>query len=121
MDDAAETMKVRLRADLKVAMTARETARVAVLRALIATLDNAQAVPVGEGHQRYQELAFGDRAAEVPRLSLKPGDVRALFAAEADSRRGAAAQMRVHGQSARADVLLAEAAVVERYLADFLA
>lgn len=121
MDDAAEAMKVRLRADLKAAMGARDAARTAVLRSLIATLDNAQAVPVGQGHQRYRELAFGDRAAEVPRLSLKPGDVRALFAAEADSRKAAAAQMRDHGQEARADALAAEAEVVERYLADFLA
>ena len=115
VEDAAEAMKLRLRADLKAAMGAKDAVRVAVLRGLVATLDNAQAAPVGDGHERYRELAFGDPSTEVPRLVLKEADVRALFAAEADSRRAAAAQMRTHGQTERAARLLAEAEIVAGY------
>lgn len=115
IEDAAEAMKVRLRADLKAAMGAKDVVRVSVLRSLIATLDNAQAVPVGDGHEHYRELAFGDRSAEVPRLALSDGDVRALFAAETDSRRAAAQQMRALGQADRAARLLAEAEIVAGY------
>jgi uncharacterized protein YqeY len=114
-EDAAEAMKVRLRTDLKAAMTARDAMRVSVLRSLVATLDNAQAVPVGDGHQRYRELAFGDTSVEVPRRGLSDSDVRALFAAELDSRRAAAAQMETHGQFARAAQLVAEAEIVAAY------
>lgn len=113
--DAAEAMKVRLRADLKAAMIARDVVRMAVLRSLVATLDNAQAVPIGGGHERYRELAFGDASAEAPRLTLSEGDVRALFAAEADSRRAAAAQMQSHGEAERGARLLAEAEIVAGY------
>lgn len=114
--DAAEAMKVRLRTDLKAAMTGKDAVRTAVLRSLVATLDNAQAPPVGGGHDRYKALAFGDPSVEVPRLVLSDSDVRALFAAEADSRRAAAAQMQAHGQDERAARLLAEAGIVADYI-----
>lgn len=116
MDDAAEAMKVRLRADLKAAMTARESLRTSVLRSLVATLDNAQAVPVAQGHERYRELAFGDRGVEVPRRVLSESDVRALLTAERDSRRATAAQMAAHGQAERSAQLSAEAEVVAAYI-----
>ena len=50
--DAAESLKARLRADLKLAMRARAKLDVGVLRALIAALDNAQAVQIGKTHHR---------------------------------------------------------------------
>jgi uncharacterized protein YqeY len=114
--DAADIMKDRLRADLKAAMIAKDAVRVSVLRSLVATLDNAQAAPVGDGHERYRQLAFGDPGVEVPRLVLSQSEVRALFAAEADSRRAAAGQMKTLGQAEAASRLLAEAEIVAGYM-----
>lgn len=114
--DAAEAAKVRLRADLKLAMRARATPDVGVLRALIAALDNAQAVPIGDTHQRYVEHQFGDRSAEVPRLGLDGAEVRRLLDHEVTSRTEAADQIERLGRSERAVQLRAEAAIVARYL-----
>ena len=42
------TVYERMRADLRTAMKARDTATIAALRTLIAAIDNAQAVPLDE-------------------------------------------------------------------------
>ncbi len=116
-EDFAEALKARLRRDLKAAMQARASAEIRVLRALIAALDNAQAVPVAPGHQRYVEHAFGDPAAEIPRLRLDAAPVLALLGREARERLDAADQFTSLGRADRASELQAEAAVVARYLA----
>jgi uncharacterized protein len=114
-EDAAEAIKSRLRPDLRTAMVARDALRVRVLRALIAAVDDAQAVPAGDRHARYIIHAFGDRSVEVPRLSLAEEDVRRLFAHEAATRRSAAAEMRRLAQDDRAEDLLREAAIIASY------
>jgi uncharacterized protein len=112
----AEIVKQTLRADLRAAMRAREALRVRVLRDLIAALDNAEAVPLGERHERYVELAFGDPAAQAQRLSLTEADVTRVLETEAESRRTTAADLETRGQTARAAELLTEAALVARYV-----
>ncbi len=116
MTDAAETAKTRLRGDLRSAMRARNAEETAVLRALIAALDNAQAAPVGDKHLRYVVHQFGDRSAEVPRLSLDEAEVRCLVEREVASRHADADQFEGLGRLERAAELRAEAAIVARYL-----
>ena len=114
--DAVEALKIRFRADLKLAMRARSALEIGALRALIAALDNAQAVPVGDAHKRYVVHAFGDAAVEVPRLVLDAGEVQRLLQAEVASRRAAADQFDQLDRPERAAELRAEAAVVARYV-----
>jgi hypothetical protein len=115
LEDAAEVMKSRLRADLRSAMLAKDPLRVRVLRALVAAIDDAQAVPPGEQHQRYVVHAFGDRSAEVPRLRLAEEDVQSLLAREAAARTSAAAEMERVAQNDRAQDLSKEAAIIASY------
>ena len=115
--DAAEVIKARLRADLRLAMRARASLEVGVLRALIAAVDNAQAVPIGGGHQRYVVHTFGDASAEVPRLMLDVAQVERLLEGEIANRRMAAEQFDALARPERAAELRAEAAVVARYAA----
>jgi len=97
-------------------MKARASAEVSLLRVLIAAIDNAQSVPVGQGHQRYVELKFGDGSAEVPRLVLGETELTALLETEAAARDSAAAEFDRLGQAERAQVMRDEAGWVRRYL-----
>ena len=114
----AEAVKTRLRDELKSAMRLRDALRIRVCRGLIAALDNAEAVPVGDKHERYVVHAFGDRSAEVERLILSPGDIVAIFAEEARSRRTAAGQIAAGGRPDAAADLIAEADLIERLAVD---
>jgi len=116
VEDAAEVAKLRLRGDLKLAMQARAKLETSLLRAIIAALDNAQAVPARDKHARYVEHEFGDPAAEVPRLRLDAQDVRTLLEQEIRSRREAADQFEQLGKTDRAAELREEANIVARYL-----
>jgi uncharacterized protein YqeY len=115
-EDAAEVTKLRLRRDLKASMEARDGFEVSVLRALIAALDNAQAVPAQDKHTRYVVRKFGDPATEVPRQRLDAGEVQMLLEGEIKSRRDAADQLEQLGKMDRATDLRAEAAIVAQYL-----
>ena len=114
--DAAATLKARLRDALKTAMRTRNALDIAVLRVIIAALDNAQAVPLPEGRQRYVVREFGDGSAEAPRLRLAEEDVRNLLIQEVRDREDAAAQFEDLGRADRAAALRLEAAIVSRYL-----
>jgi uncharacterized protein YqeY len=97
-------------------MRARAGAEVSLLRVLISAIDNAQAVPIAEGHQRYVEHAFGDGSAEVPRLVLSEDDLAALLAREAATRDAAAADFERLNKAERAQVMRNEAMLIRRYL-----
>jgi hypothetical protein len=97
-------------------MRARASGEVALLRVLIAAIDNAQSVPLGEGHQRYVELKFRDGSAEVPRLDLSEEDLGALLTREAAARDAAALEFDRLNQAERAQVMRDEAALIRRYL-----
>lgn len=115
-DDAADVLKARLRGELRLAMRAKEARRVRVLRALIAALDNAQAVPPEDRHTRYEVRSFGDRSAEVERLRLGETEVGRLLTQEITARTEAADQLLALGQIERAAELRAEAAVVAQWV-----
>jgi uncharacterized protein YqeY len=113
--DAAEALKRRLRADLVSAIKQKQSTPVAALRAMIAALDNAQAVPPEDRHAPYEPHDFADGSAEVSRLKLSRADVAQLVANEVASRHAAAAQMKQHGKPELAERLLCEAAVLQTY------
>jgi uncharacterized protein len=114
---SAAALKERLRADLKVALQARATEEVRVLRTLIAALDNAEAVP-GEGVQdNSRPRAFGDVRGEVIRRQLDGRAVEALLSDETEARLAAAADYQRHGRTDEAERLRDEAALIARYAA----
>lgn len=114
--DAAQRLVTRLTADLTTAMRARNAAEVAVLRQLIAAVDNAQAVAVGDRHDTYVVHSFGDPAVEVPRRSLDEAALRRLIEDEIHTRRDAAATYRRLAQGAQAQALDDAIKVLARYL-----
>jgi uncharacterized protein YqeY len=114
--DYAEAFKLQLRADLKTAMPQRRAAETSAIRSLIAAVDNAQAVAVGDLHKTYVVREFGDRGSEVPRRVLSKDDVDALLAGEIADRRKAIEQYQAHEKNDAAIKLLNEIVVLERYL-----
>jgi uncharacterized protein len=114
---SATALKERLRGDLKAAMQARASGEVRLLRALIAALDNAEAVPGGALVEKYVPRAFGDSSGEVARLELDAGAVTRLLAAEVEARLAAAADYERHGEVAEAARLRGEADLIARYRA----
>lgn len=112
----SEALKQRLRADLKAAMRTRDTTATTVLRAVIAAIDNAQAVPVDLSGPASAMRSFGDSAGEVARIMLGEDDLRILLAREAAEREEASVEMLRLGRPTDAERLADEAAIVRRYL-----
>jgi uncharacterized protein len=107
--DAAEIMRQKLQTDLRAAMKARAVGDVAVLRQLIAAIDNAGAVPLPPSSQPIH--------SEVERRHLGFEDIQALLRREYDLRREAADELGRLGRIAEAETAKSEMAVVRRYLA----
>lgn len=113
----AEYLQARIRADLKLAMVGRRTIEVRALRSLLGAIDDAQAVPVGDRHDKYVVRAFGDAGVEVLRLDLSADALEVLLRREQAERAQLAQEMSALGQDDRALALKEEAAILERYLA----
>jgi hypothetical protein len=116
MSDAITVTKTRIRGDLTAAMKARRSAETSLLRALLAALDNAEAVPVGTAHDRYQVRTFGDSSVEVPRRVLSEADVHDLLLRETAERDAAAREFEELGQQNEANRLRNEVSLIARYL-----
>ena len=114
---SAAALKERLRADLKAAMRERKTADVAVLRTLIAAIDNAEAHPIEQFQERLRQRSLADPIGEVPRRELDASTLDAVLEAEAKSRLAAAGDYERGGRSADADRLRQEAALITSYRA----
>ncbi|MBW8797330.1 MAG: hypothetical protein JF597_28155 [Streptomyces sp.] len=100
-------------------MRARDKVAVSALRATLAALDNAEAVPVGETELRGLALEaspVGAGATEAARRELNERDVVRVVRAEADERLEAAAQLTAPAHADRAERLRAEAAVLLRFV-----
>jgi uncharacterized protein YqeY len=110
---SAAAFKDRLRADLKAAMQARDSGKAALLRTLIAALDNAEAVEVEQ--KGYVSRPFGDPSGEVARRALDAEAISTVLAAEATGRLAAASDYERHGRADDAKRLRGEAALVESY------
>lgn len=115
---SAAALKERLRADLKTAMRERKTGDVAVIRTLIAAVDNAEAVPTGTdgaATPRSGTRAFGDSSGEVARRELDDAELDKVFAREIETRLAAAEDYAQHGRNDDAARLREEAKVIEGY------
>jgi len=106
--DAAEIVRQRLKADLRLAMKGRLPLEVAVLRALIAAIDNAGAVALSP--------KWVPRQSEVERRRLGFGEVQAILLREYETRRTAAGELSRLGRVAESERASLEMAVVSRYL-----
>ncbi|BCK71088.1 hypothetical protein Srufu_050410 [Streptomyces libani subsp. rufus] len=108
-----------MRQALPEAMRARDKVAVSVLRATLAVLDNAEAVPVGEAGLRgvaIEQAPVGVGVTEVARCELSERRVVEVVRAEADERLEVAAQLSAPAHADRAARLRAEAAVLMRFL-----
>lgn len=110
-----DELESRLRADLRAAMRDRRMEEVRVIRALIAVLDNATAVPVADRPASLQHR-FGEGSAEVARRELSTADVQEIVAREVADRMNAAAQLDDMARTEAAQAMRAEAELVRRYL-----
>ncbi|MFV0137883.1 hypothetical protein ACLGIH_32620 [Streptomyces sp. HMX87] len=100
-------------------MRARDKAAVSALRATLAALDNAEAVPVDEAGMRgpaLEQSPVGAGATEVTRRELSEHTVAEVVRAEATERLAAAAQLTAPAHAGRVARLRAEAAVLLRFL-----
>lgn len=107
-----ETVRDRLRAALPAALKQRDAPRVSVLRATLAALDNAEAVPAGDhdhGSLALEATPVGVGAREVPRRDLSDEQVEQLVRAEIDERLTAARFYAQAGEHERARRLGSEA------------
>lgn len=96
-------------------MRARDKAAVSALRATLAALDNAEAVPVDEAVTRgaaVEESPAGAGATEAVRCELSESGVADIVRAEATERLDAAAQLTASAHAERVIRLRAEAAVL---------
>ncbi|OKI09951.1 hypothetical protein A6A06_04835 [Streptomyces sp. CB02923] len=100
-------------------MRARDQAAVSALRATLAALDNAEALPVSGAELRGQAIEqapVGAGATEAERRELSEDSVADIVRAEATERLEAAAQLTDPAHADRAGRLRAEAAVLFRFL-----
>ncbi|MET9292531.1 hypothetical protein [Streptomyces sp. NPDC003077] len=100
-------------------MRARDKAAVSALRATLAALDNAEAVPVDESAPRAAALEHspvGVGVTEATRRELSESHVVDVVRAEAAERLEAAAQLTAPAHADRAARLREEAAVLLRFL-----
>ena len=101
-----------MQADLRTAMKARDSARVAVLRTTLAALANAEAVDTTHTSVPVRGLY----ATEAERRELTDDDIRGVIAAERDELRAAAADMRAGGHDDEASDRDTKAAILDAYL-----
>ncbi|MFF4712584.1 hypothetical protein ACFY2V_14430 [Streptomyces eurythermus] len=100
-------------------MRARDKAAVSALRATLAALDNAEAVPVGEAELRgvaLERSPVGAGTTEAARRELSEREVIDVVRAEAGERLDAAAQLTAPAHADRAARLRAEAGVLLGFL-----
>lgn len=119
--DHAADFQDRLRADLKVAMKARDRDAVTALRTLIGAVDNAQAVAAPESAASATSgpvagASAGVGSTEVARRALTTAELEAIARAEIDEREASVAVYLEHGQAGEAERLQREAAALRPYL-----
>ncbi|WP_265444770.1 GatB/YqeY domain-containing protein [Flexivirga meconopsidis] len=116
---AIETVRTRLRTDLRQAMRDRDSDRACTLRGALAALDNAEAVPTDARAGAIEQASVGAGSTEAVRRELGTDDIRAIFQAEISERRSAATDY----ESAAPDhaaALRAEAETLSAYLSDLV-
>ncbi|HRW10953.1 MAG TPA: GatB/YqeY domain-containing protein [Caldilineaceae bacterium] len=99
--------------DLRMAMKNRDKVAVALLRTLMATLDNAEAVAVD--HATLPKVPTTERH-EVPRKELTSDDVQQLLERELAERQRAHGEYVALGLAAEAERLQTEIELISDYL-----
>lgn len=116
-----DPLRSALRADLVVAMKARQVEAVAALRSTIAAIDNAGAVPVGGDptdatSHHVAGATVGLASTEAERRVLPDDELQAIVRSQIAERVHAAAALEAHGRGEAADRLRREADVLRRYV-----
>jgi uncharacterized protein len=106
--DAAEAMRQKLQTDLRAAIKGRQALDVAVLRGLIAAIDNAGAVPLAAKSEPPQR--------EVERRHLDSGEVQAILRREYEAHQAAASEFARLGRGVESEQANFATAIVSRYL-----
>ena len=104
------SLRQQMHDDLAVAMRARDTTKVGVLRTTLSALANAEAVSASD--EQVKVGLLGD----VARRHLSDDDMRAIIEGERADLAATAAEMRAVGQAGEADELEARVAVLDAYL-----
>src|SRR5436190_23310647 len=115
------SLRLRMRQALPEAMRARDKAAVSALRATLAALDNAEAVPAEEAEIRgmaLEQSPVGAGTTEAARRELSEHNVVDIVRGEAAERLEFAAQLTAPAHADRAARLHAEATVLLRFLDD---
>lgn len=113
------SLRVRMRQALLEAMRARDKAAVSALRATLAALDNAEAVPVNAAEMRglaLEQSPAGAGTTEAARRELSECGVADIVRAEATERLQVATQLTAPAHADRVARLRAEAAVLLGFL-----
>ena len=97
-------------ADLRPALRARDAVAIAAIRSLIAALDNAGAVPLGDPGAPAR-----GQSGDVLRRDLSPADLQALIAREVAEREAAILDYEAGRRPDAADRLRAEVEIIARY------
>ncbi|MFC4173915.1 hypothetical protein ACFOYU_17975 [Microvirga sp. GCM10011540] len=115
-ESASKAMKAQLRRDLRIAIKRGDRGEIALLRELVAALDNAEAAPLRQERSSVDRHAFSDGSAEGERRVLTQEDVNALMLGEMNARVEAAAEFGRLGAEARSTALYAEIRMIRRYV-----
>lgn len=115
-------MRAALRSRLTQALRERDRAAAATLRSALAALDNAEAVPTGDGHgpvtsTHIAGAAIGVGAAEAERLLLTERDERQIVGDEIRGLRDAELLYGQVGEVVRADEARRGATLLDEVLA----
>ncbi|RIU00528.1 GatB/YqeY domain-containing protein [Mycobacteroides abscessus] len=113
-------LRATMRADLCVAMKARNSRAISALRTAIAAIDNAESVDstaeIAPASAHIAGATIGLGTAEVPRRSLSPAQVHAILRAQIDERSAEADRYETLGQIEAAEGLRGEAQIIAAYL-----
>jgi uncharacterized protein YqeY len=119
-DGPAAPLRQRLRAALPSALKSRDRVAVAVLRATLAAIDNAEAVdrsPSADRGPAIELIPVGVGVSEVARRVLTEEQVEAIVRAEVTERETAAGDYDRAGRPEHAAALRTEADTLRGYLA----
>jgi uncharacterized protein YqeY len=115
-EDGGSQMKSRLRTDLSAAMKRRRKREVALIRELIAAIDNAEAAPSRTERSSLVRHDFHTGSAEVERLLLSKDQVRGILLSEIEKREQAATDFHRLGKTDVADALRTDVLLAKRYI-----
>lgn len=114
---AAEKLKARLQGDLRLAMKAKSSNEMKVLRLLISAIDNAEAPPLASYNKAATWHDFRSGSAETARLSLDPAQIRKIIQSEIEEREQSAIELDKAGRPDVAATLREEISIIGRYVA----